>query len=139
MEQMKNAVKHLERLCSAVAELPPTTESVGEQCRDPEILRSIPGVGPIVLAALISEGHDALMRRDAQALRSLAGVVPVTRRGLCRTASRILRILAFGSTNGDERNCHSRRFWIEPPHQFGYIAGDGFGGSGSARNVTSRV
>ncbi len=80
MEQMKNAMKQLERLCSAVAEFPPPTESVGEQCRDPEILRSMPGVGPIVLAALLSEGHDAIMRRDAQALRALAGVVPVTRR-----------------------------------------------------------
>ncbi|TIP83626.1 MAG: IS110 family transposase [Mesorhizobium sp.] len=80
MDQAKNAMKQLERLCSAVAELPPPTESVGEQCRAPEILRSMPGVGPIVLAALLSEGHDAIMRRDAQALRALAGVVPVTRR-----------------------------------------------------------
>jgi len=80
MEQMKNAMQQLERLCSAVAELPPTNERVGELRSDPEVLRSLPGVGPIVLAALLSEGHDAIMRRDAQALRALAGVVPVTRR-----------------------------------------------------------
>lgn len=47
---------------------------------DPQILRSLPGVGPIVLAALLSEGHDAITRRDAPTLRALAGVVPVTRR-----------------------------------------------------------
>lgn len=79
-EQMKNAMKQLERLCSAVAELASSTESVGEGCRDSEILRSMPGVGQIVLAALLSEGYDAIARRDAQALRALAGVVPVTRR-----------------------------------------------------------
>jgi transposase len=79
MEPMKNAMKQLERLCSALAELSPTTGSAGEPCSDPEILRSMPGVGPIVLAAL-SEGHDAIARRDVQTLRALAGVVPVTRR-----------------------------------------------------------
>lgn len=73
-------MKQLERLCSAVAEAPPIAETVTKTRRDPEILRSLPGVGPIVLAALLSEGHDAIVRRDAQALRALAGVVPVTRR-----------------------------------------------------------
>jgi transposase len=33
-----------------------------------------------VLAALLSEGHDAIARRNVPALRALAGVVPVTRR-----------------------------------------------------------
>ncbi|CAN7758957.1 IS110 family transposase [Mesorhizobium sp. LjNodule214] len=80
MEQMKTAMKQLERLCSAVAELSPTNGNAGEPCSDPEILRSMPGVGPIVLAALLSEGHDAIARRDVRALRALAGVVPVTRR-----------------------------------------------------------
>ncbi len=80
MEQMKNAMKQLERLCAAVAELPSATESVAETRHDPEILRSLPGIGPIVLAALLSEAHDAIKHRDAQALRALAGVVPVTRR-----------------------------------------------------------
>ncbi|MBY5699738.1 transposase [Rhizobium leguminosarum] len=79
IEQMKNALK-LERLCSAVAELSQTTGNVGEPCNDPEILRSLPGVGPIVLAALLSEGHDAIAHRNVQALQALAGVVPVTRR-----------------------------------------------------------
>ncbi|MCC8936595.1 IS110 family transposase [Bradyrhizobium sp. Arg68] len=78
MQQMKLAMKELERLCSAVAELPSAT-GISPQA-DPEILRSMPGIGTIVLAALLSEGHDAIVRRDAQALRGLSGVVPVTRR-----------------------------------------------------------
>jgi hypothetical protein len=44
MEQMKNAMKQLERLCSVVAELSSTTGSAGEPCSDPDILRSMPGV-----------------------------------------------------------------------------------------------
>ncbi|MHC2282883.1 transposase [Bradyrhizobium diazoefficiens] len=78
MQQMKLAMKELERLCSAVAELPSATGIAPHA--DPKILRSMPGIGTIVLAALLSEGHDAIVRRDAQALRGLSGVVPVTRR-----------------------------------------------------------
>jgi transposase len=80
MEQMKAAMKQLERLCSAVAELPPATQAAPDTRCDPDILRSLPGVGPIVLAALLSEGYDAVARRDVHALRALSGVVPVTRR-----------------------------------------------------------
>jgi transposase len=80
LDQIKIAMKQLERLCAAVADLPHEQDAVGRTHRDPDILRSLPGVGPIVLAALLSEGHDAVVRRDAPALRALAGVVPVTRR-----------------------------------------------------------
>ncbi|WP_342724630.1 IS110 family transposase [Bradyrhizobium sp. B097] len=78
MHQMKQAMKELERLCSAVAELPSAT-GIAPQA-DPQILRSMPGIGTIVLAALLSEGRDAIVHRDAQALRGLSGVAPVTRR-----------------------------------------------------------
>ncbi|MCA1444659.1 IS110 family transposase [Ensifer sp. IC4062] len=80
MEQMKAGMKQLERLCSAVADLPSVEPTAPDTRCDPDILRSLPGVGPIVLAALLSEGHDAIRRRDAAALRALSGVVPVTRR-----------------------------------------------------------
>ncbi|MGY4305175.1 transposase [Bradyrhizobium sp. USDA 4369] len=80
MGQMKLAMKQLERLCSAVAELPPAIGVAPNTQADPEILRSMPGIGTIVLAALLSEAHDAVARRDAQALRGLSGVAPVTRR-----------------------------------------------------------
>jgi transposase len=80
LEQIKIAMKQLERLCAAVADLSHEQDAIARTHCDPDILRSLPGVGPIVLAALLSEGHDAVVRRDAQALRALAGVVPVTRR-----------------------------------------------------------
>jgi transposase len=40
----------------------------------------LPGVGRIVLATLLAEAWDALLRRDYNALRSLTGVAPVTKR-----------------------------------------------------------
>ena len=76
--QLKEAHRQLERLCAAVAALTPAGGNCGRH--DPEILRSLPGVGPVVLSALLSEAHDAVARRDAKALRGLSGVAPVTRR-----------------------------------------------------------
>jgi transposase len=43
------------------------------------ILQSMPGVGPLVAATLISEGTEALGQRDYQTLRTRAGVAPVTK------------------------------------------------------------
>jgi transposase len=51
-----------------------------EKQHDVEILASLPGVGRIVLATLLTEAFDAFKRRDYAALRSLAGVAPVTKR-----------------------------------------------------------
>jgi hypothetical protein len=47
--QMKDAMKQLERLCSAVAELPSVKDTAVTMHRDPDILRSLPGVGRIML------------------------------------------------------------------------------------------
>jgi transposase len=49
-----------------------------EQPSDPEILLSMPGIGRIVLAALLAEASEPLRQRDYHALRSLSGVAPVT-------------------------------------------------------------
>ena len=48
--------------------------------RDVTILRSLPGVGRIVLATLLGEAAEPLRKRDYHALRPLSGVAPVTRR-----------------------------------------------------------
>ncbi len=48
--------------------------------RDVAILASLPGVGKMVLATLLSEAYDPVQRRDYAALRCLCGVAPVTRR-----------------------------------------------------------
>ena len=45
---------------------------------DAAILRSLPGIGTVGLATLLSEADQALSRRDYEALRCLCGVAPVT-------------------------------------------------------------
>ena len=44
------------------------------------ILRSVSGVGTVILATLLTEAGDPLARRDHAALRTLSGVAPVTKR-----------------------------------------------------------
>lgn len=73
-----------ERLANAGADAsadaqPGEPEQAGAQ-RDVTILRSLPGVGRVVLATLLAEAWEALQRRDYHALRCLCGVAPVTKR-----------------------------------------------------------
>lgn len=68
----------------------------GQEQHDAAILRSLPGVGRIVLATLLAEAWEPLQRRDYHALRNLCGVAPVTRRS--GKTSLILR----------RRACHPR-------------------------------
>ena len=72
----------MDRLTAALPTAMDSRESLpGTQTqRDAEILKSLPGVGRIVLATLLAEAHDPLRRRDYQALRCLSGVAPVTKR-----------------------------------------------------------
>ncbi len=56
------------------------TSSEEKPLSDVEILLSIPGMGPTVLAALISEAYGLLSEQDYRALRCLCGVAPVTKR-----------------------------------------------------------
>lgn len=79
-QQMKEAVRRLDELCEAIADLTSAKDGDTQGLGDPRVLRSMPGVGPIVLAALLSEAPDAIAHRDAKALRGLSGVAPVTRR-----------------------------------------------------------
>ena len=70
-------------MCGSVAGPEAGTESPEGQRheqRDVEILRSLPGVGRIVLATLLAEASQPLRHRDYHALRTLSGVAPVTRR-----------------------------------------------------------
>ncbi|MFO1016698.1 MAG: IS110 family transposase [Hyphomonadaceae bacterium] len=54
--------------------------SEAHEQHDAAILRSLPGIGRIVLATLLSEAWEPLRRRDYHALRNLCGVAPVTKR-----------------------------------------------------------
>lgn len=80
-QQLTLARQRLDKLCEALA-MPDGRENEpgqsGEQ-RDVEILRSLPGVGRIVLATLLAEAAQPLRERDYHALRALAGAAPITR------------------------------------------------------------
>lgn len=47
---------------------------------DVELVASMPGAGPMVVAALFGEAEAALRSRDLGALRAAAGVAPITKR-----------------------------------------------------------
>jgi len=77
--QIKEAHRQLDSLTAKL--IPAEDAGAGQQKQhDVEILASLPGVGRIVLATLLAEAWDALLRRDYTALRSLTGVAPVTKR-----------------------------------------------------------
>ena len=71
-----------QRLDTLCGELAHAEDAEGQKCgqRDVTILRSLPGVGRIVLATLLAEASQPLRARDYVALRSLGGVAPVTKR-----------------------------------------------------------
>jgi transposase len=116
--QLAEALTRLDAICSALAE---TGEDAGPgqagEQHDVAILRSLPGVGRIVLATLLAEAGDALRRRDYHALRALCGAAPITRRSgkqrivLMRQAcSRRLRIgLYHWARVASQRDPPSRR------------------------------
>lgn len=76
-QQIKEAERRLDELCAAIEETTP-----GQICEqhDVEILRSMPGLGRIIIAALLAEACAPLRVRDYHALRVLSGQAPVTRR-----------------------------------------------------------
>jgi transposase len=80
--QIKQAHQRLDALSDRIAENEEDSDATGQKSeqRDVTILRSLPGVGRIVLATLLAEASEPLRRRDYHALRTLSGVAPVTRR-----------------------------------------------------------
>jgi transposase len=89
--QVKDAHRRLDDLTSALVE----ESEPGQKCeqRDVEILRSLPGVGRIVLATLLAEASQPLGARDYHALRTLCGVAPVTRNSGKRSGHRSLVVM----------------------------------------------
>jgi len=78
--QISDANTKIDRLTERLAGGEEAAEGQKEEQRDVTILRSLPGVGRIVLATLLAEAQDALQRRDYHALRCLSGVAPITKR-----------------------------------------------------------
>jgi transposase len=80
-QQIKQAHRQLDELSDKLAESR-EEDAPGQKSEqhDVTILRSLPGVGRIVLATLLGEAAEPLRKRDYHALRTLSGVAPVTRR-----------------------------------------------------------
>jgi transposase len=79
-QQLRAAHHKLDALSDQL--VPPAESAPGQRCeqRDVLILRSMPGLARINLAALLSEAWQPLRRRDYHVLRCLSGAAPVTRR-----------------------------------------------------------
>jgi transposase len=78
--QIKEAEKRLDLLTERLATATAEADGAATMQRDVTILRSLPGVGRVVIATLLAEASEALQRRDYHALRCLCGVAPVTKR-----------------------------------------------------------
>ncbi len=77
-QEFRQAEGKLEELCTTLTESVPAAAVSGPS--DAAILRSLPGVGTVTLATLLTEAAGPLGRRDYAALRTLSGVAPVTKR-----------------------------------------------------------
>ena len=75
--EFHQAERKLDELCTALSEQ--TAAAGGAPC-DAAVLRSLPGVGTVTLAILLTEAAGPISRRDYPALRTLSGVAPVTKR-----------------------------------------------------------
>jgi transposase len=88
--QLKEVTRRLDALVDQLATAPEAEPGQPIEQRDAAILRSLPGVGRIVLATLLAEAHQAIQARDYHAIRTLTGVAPVTKRSgkSCRVEMR---------------------------------------------------
>jgi transposase len=68
----------LDELCTSLSER--TSAPKSSTPPDAAILHSLPGVGTVTLATLLTEAAGPISRRDYAALRTLSGVAPVTKR-----------------------------------------------------------
>ena len=75
--EFHQAERKLDELCATLRE---KTAAAGRALGDAAILRSLPGVGTVILATLLTEAAGPISRRDYSALRTLSGVAPVTKR-----------------------------------------------------------
>ena len=78
-EQRTTAERQIDRLLARLATAPPL-EGEPHEHRDVEILQSLPGVGRIVAATMLTDATGPLAARDYHTLRAQAGAAPVTKR-----------------------------------------------------------
>jgi transposase len=76
--QRQRCLKDIDRVLDAITAVP--AEGDPREHRDVEILRSLPGVGRMVTATMLTEAARPLADRDYHTLRATAGTAPVTER-----------------------------------------------------------
>jgi transposase len=76
-EQRRACEQRIDELLERLKGAEPQTEG---QHRDAAIIDSMPGVGRVILAAMLAEASQAIAERDEGRLRAEMGVAPVTRR-----------------------------------------------------------
>jgi transposase len=86
--QRQDCSRQIEALLRAL-EAPPGGKT--DQHSDAAILRSLPGVGRVVLARMLTEGAEVIRHRDLNRLRALGGSAPVTQRSGKTSAVRMRR------------------------------------------------
>jgi transposase len=78
-DQRTTAERRIDRLLERLATAE-TADSEPREHRDVEILRSLPGVGRMVTATMLTEATGPLVARDYATLRAYTGAAPVTKR-----------------------------------------------------------
>jgi transposase len=118
--QLAQAHRRLDELCEQLLEADDESGLTREQ-REISILRSLPGIGQMVLATLLAEAPQPLHARDYHALRLLSGVAPVTRRSgkshqviMRRACNRRLRDAMF--------HCARNAIQLDPASRVRYAA-----------------
>lgn len=76
-EQRRACERRIDELLEQLKGVAPQTEG---QHRDAAIIDSMPGVGRVILAAMLAEASQAIAERDEGRLRAEMGVAPITRR-----------------------------------------------------------
>ena len=78
-DQHATTERRIDRLLETLAQ-PEVAEGQPTEHRDAEILQSLPGVGRVVAATMLTEASGPLADRDYSTLRAYTGAAPVTRR-----------------------------------------------------------
>ena len=95
------------------------------QHHDMNILRSIPGLGRVFLATVLSEASAPLATRDYRALRGLAGIAPVTKQSgktklvsMRQACNRRLRVALHHATSSHiQHDQRAQRHYAELRHK----------------------
>jgi transposase len=116
--QRRDCKRHLEQLLEALAAQEPAPGDQREH-HDVAILRSMPGVGSRVAAAMLAEASQSLVDRAYHTLRASMGVAPVTSQsGRRRTVSmryacnhRLRQAAYHWARTGMQRDAGSRAYY----------------------------